>query len=267
HSGLPLSVAADHVVSDLVLGGEPVARVHHRRGSRLPDLETVLDPVGALILQKERLTAQLAARVQRVTAERAELVRASLSERRALERDLHDGVQQELLALGLDIRLVLGSHPLDSALADVHEAVEQVRAISQGVSPPMLTTRGLGPAVAALVRRRGMAVDIGAFPRERLLAEVERAAYAVVAEALVRGATSVSATVDGGALHVITDGARPGVDGVLPDLIAAIGGTLVVTGSRVETVLPCETEWVPLPADALPPTSGVVAPVDQIVEG
>ena len=165
---------------------------------------------------------------------------------RGSKRDLHDGVQQQLLALGLDIRLAIASVPessperpsLEDALALVHECVEGVRAISTGVSPPLLATRGLGAAVEALVRRHATPVEIDGLPCERLPADVEQAAYAVIAEALARGATSLRATEQDGQLTVRADGAVTGADGVLADMVAALGGR-VRLGSSIEAVIPC----------------------------
>ena len=89
----------------------------------------------------------------------------AVAERHALERDLHDSVQQQLLALALDLRLALverdplppQAEALSQALRSVQQAFDDVRAISHGVSPPLLATRGLGAAVASMVRRLGSA--------------------------------------------------------------------------------------------------------------
>ena len=128
---------------------------------------------------------------------------------------------------------------MDKALALVHDCVDRVRAISTGVSPPLLATRGLRAAVSALVRRHGAAVDVGELPERRLPADVERAAYAVVAESLARGATSFGATEVGGELTVMARGTVDGADGVLPDLIAALGGRILLGSSTIEAVIPC----------------------------
>jgi signal transduction histidine kinase len=200
------------------------------------------------MLQKERLTAQLAARVHELSQARTRVVRVGLEQRRALERDLHDGVQQQLLALGLDIRLALGSLPADSperaamdnALVLVHDCVERVRTISTGVSPPLLVTRGLRAAVMGLVRRQGVPVDVGELPNGRLPPDVERAAYAVVAEALARRAVSVQAIHADGQLTVRAQGATVvDDDGVVPDLVAALGGIIRLDGPSIEAVIPC----------------------------
>jgi signal transduction histidine kinase len=244
--GDAVDVLPTQVTTDVLVGGELLARVHHDDRTTVPDLDAALDPVAGLILLNERSTAQLAARVQELTQARTNIVRVGLDQRARLERDLHDGVQQQLLALGLDIRLAISSlpdasperGPLEDALVLVHECVDGVRAISTGVSPPLLATRGLAAAVEALVRRHGSPVEIRGLPPRRLPADAEQAAYAVVAEALARGATSVGASEEDGQLTVRADGAVTGADGVLPDLISALGGRIRL-GSSIEAVIPC----------------------------
>jgi len=152
--GVPLAVPTDGSFTDVAVHRDVLARVHHAASTRIPDFSVGLDPEIALKLRNECLNAQLAARVDTLSRQRRRVVDAGLAERRALERDLHDGVQQELLALGLDVRLMLVTLPegsadapaLEQALSLVHDCVDQVRAISTGVSPPMLETLGLRAA-------------------------------------------------------------------------------------------------------------------------
>ena len=247
--GRLVTPTSDQSATNLFIHGALLARVHHDARTELPDLDAALDPAAGLMLQKERLTAQLAARVHELGQARTRVVRVGLEQRRTLERDLHDGIQQQLLALGLDIRLALGSLPgdspdratLDKALVLVHDCVEQVRAISTGVSPPLLVTRGLRAAAMALVRRHGAPVDIGQLPEGRLPPDIERAAYAVVAEALARGAKSIEAIQANGQLTVRAEGATDGGgDGVVPDLVAALCGNVRLDGPSIEAVIPCE---------------------------
>lgn len=233
--------------TDLRVYDECIARVHHSPQVRLPDLDAALEPAAAVMLDNERLTAQLAARVAERDAERRAVVRVGLDARNRLERDLHDSVQQELLALGLDIRLALGSLDDDSpertslqrALDLVHDAVERVRVISSGVAPPLLATKGLSAAVTALARRNAAPIEVGELPTTRLAADIEQAGYAVVAEAVARGATAVRAVCRNGVLEVSAAGVAPGSDGVLDDLVAALGGRFHATDGRIEAVIPC----------------------------
>ena len=234
-------------VTDLRVHGEWLARVHHSERVRLPDLDAALEPATAVMLDNERLTAQLAARVAELDAERRAVVQVGLDTRHTLERNLHDSVQQEMLALGLDIRLAIGSLPDDSpdsgplreALDLVHDAVERVRVISSGVSPPLLATKGLSAAINALVRRAATPIQVGGLPSTRLPGVVEQAGYAVVAEAVARGATAIRATATERILAVSAEGAAPGADGVLPDLVAAVGGSFQTMNGRIEAVIPC----------------------------
>ncbi|HEY4608096.1 MAG TPA: histidine kinase, partial [Ilumatobacteraceae bacterium] len=245
--GKPAHVDPGLTATDLRVHGEWLARVHHSPRVRLPDLDAALEPAAALMLDNERLTAQLAARVAEVDADRRAVVIVGLETRSALERDLHDGVQQELLALGLDIRLAIGLLPdhipdrqlLQEALELVHDAVERVRVVSAGVAPPLLAIKGLSAAITALVRRTGASIQLGGLPWGPLPRDVEQAGYAVVAEAVARGATAVRATVHDDALEIAAEAAAPGADGVLPDLVAALGGTFDIVDGRMEAVIPC----------------------------
>ncbi|MEO6570264.1 MAG: histidine kinase, partial [Ilumatobacteraceae bacterium] len=251
--GLRVCTRPGRAATDVSIHGEVLARVAHFPSTKIPDFSVGLDPEIVLELHTERLNAQLAARVDDLARERLRLVQAGLAERRALERDLHDGVQQELLALGLDLRLSLATVParsvdepvLQEALRLVHDCVDQVRVISTGVSPPMLETRGLRAAVSALVRRRGdfsdVTVDLDRLPAERLRDDLERAAYSVLAEGLALGATTLRAALVDGELIVSANGTntRRHADGTLGDLIAAVGGSLQSTDSGIEAVIPC----------------------------
>jgi signal transduction histidine kinase len=213
----------------------------------VPELTTRLDDVPSLAIANERLTAQLAARVRELTRARAAVVEAGTYDRRALERDLHDGVQQDLLALGFDLRVAAsGLAPddpdrltLEAAVAEVHAALDELRDISHGVYPPLLATRGLAAATQSLVRRRAARVTLGALPAGRYADAVERAAFAVLAEAVDRGATHLEAHVTDGRMTVLAEGSGPGVDGILPDMVAALGGEIDLGSSPVKAVIPC----------------------------
>ena len=238
---------AGQLTTDLLVGGVVVARVHHAAATQLPDLEQALDGTARLMLVNEKLTAQLAARVRDVTQAREYVVERAVTDRRALERDLHDGVQQQLLALALDLRLALAdpantpvqAEAFSRALLEVQRAFDDVRDISHGVIPPLLATRGLGAAVTSMVRRLGASVELGELPEGRFALPVEEATFAVVAEAVTRGASSVRVVAVDDALVVRAEGAGTGVDGVLPDLVSAVGGALDLTGATIEAVLPC----------------------------
>ena len=238
----------DLATTDLLVEGTLVARVHHAPRTQVPALAAGLDDPARLALSNERLTAQLAARVRDLTRARAAVVETGVRDRRSLERDLHDGVQQDLLAFGLDLRVAAAGlaaddpdrRALDDAVVEVHAALDEVRDISHGVYPPLLATRGLAAATASLARRTSASVEVGPLPEGRLADAVERAAFAVVAEAVDRGAAYVEARMADGRLVVRATDAGPGVDGILPDVVGR-GGRPRSTSApgTITAVIPC----------------------------
>jgi len=201
-------------------------------------------------------------------ASRTRLVRAEESARRGLERNLHDGAQQRLVALSVALRLVesrLGSDPdaagqlLASAQVELAQALEELRELARGIHPAVLTDRGLRPALETLISRAPFPVELVA-PEERLSTDVEAAAYYVVAEALTNVAKYANATSadvdvwqeDGTLVVSVSDdgvgGANPskgsGLRG-LSDRVAVLDGTLSVTSSaRGGTIIRAD---IPLP--------------------
>jgi signal transduction histidine kinase/integral membrane sensor domain MASE1 len=130
---------------------------------------------------------------ERLAASRAELVAVGDAERRRFERNLHDGAQQRLVSVALELGMVgakLEDDPetarelLSSAQDDLAQGLEELRELARGLHPVLLTERGLGPALDALLSRAPVAVEIAELPDGRLEAPVEAAAYYVVAEAI-----------------------------------------------------------------------------------
>jgi PAS domain S-box-containing protein len=128
-----------------------------------------------------------------LSASRARLVETAASERRRLERNLHDGAQQYLNALAVKLRLAEarvaeGPDVMSQVLADAREdlaiAVEELRELARGIHPATLTDHGLGPALAGLAERSPIEVSLNQVPSERLSENLEVAAYYVVAEGL-----------------------------------------------------------------------------------
>jgi len=211
-----------------------------------------------------------------IRASRTRIVQAADDARRKLERNLHDGAQQRLVALSVSLRLAeakLGSDP-DSAAAiitaareELAHALEELRELARGIHPAVLTDRGLAAAVEALVARTPLPVE-AELPEERLPAAVEAALYYVVSESLANvvkyaGATSirVSIAVDGGET-VVAEVSDDGVGGADPargsglrglaDRVEALDGRLEVEspaggGTRVRVDLP-----LPLPSAQAP---------------
>jgi signal transduction histidine kinase len=223
----------------------------------------------ALTMENERLTAELRARVEELRASRARIVKAGDEERQRLERDLHDGAQQRLVALSLNLKLAqasLDSDPddarelLDDAVAELTEATAELRELARGIHPALLTERGLEPAVEALAARAPVPVELLSLPEERLAAPVESTAYFVVAESLTNVARYAQASHaeveikrgDGRLVVEIRDDGVGGADPArgsglrgLADRVGAVDGRLSVHspaggGTRVHVEIPCE---------------------------
>src|SRR5690606_18490633 len=206
----------------------------------------------ARALLRDRGTAELRAELTEVTRSRARLVDAFESERRRIERDLHDGAQQRLVALSMQLGLARLDLPADSPAAQsVAEAQEQakraiaeLRELIRGIHPQVLTDRGLAAALPELADRSPVPVEVAAVPDERFPDHIEGTAYFVVSEALANvakhsGATraEVAARREGGALVVdVTDDGRGGADPAdgtgltgLADRVAVMDGRMLLS--------------------------------------
>ena len=251
--------------------GERLAVIIHDRW--LLDDPGLIRAVGAasrLAVENERLQEEVMRQLAEVQASRARLVQAQDEERRRLERNLHDGAQQRLVALSLALRSAeeaLGEEvdpqvrgSLASAAAELKTALGELRELAQGIHPAVLTEQGLGAALESLAARSGIPVEIMGAPEERLPAPVEAAAYFVVSEALANvakyaraGSASVLARRDDG--HLRVEVSDDGVGGAtfeqgtglrgLADRVQALDGEFEVDsppgkGTRVIARIPCE---------------------------
>jgi signal transduction histidine kinase len=226
-------------------------------------------PSAAADLAREnaRLEEELRARVAELEASRAKAVEAAMAERRSLERDLHDGAQQRLVALSLQLGIVqarLAKDPaaageaLQAARSELALALEELRELARGIHPAILTDRGLGPALEALADRAPLPVELSEMPEERLPSCVESTAYFLVAESLTNIARHAGAHVarikvscsDGRATVEVRDdgigGADPAGKGLqgLADRLSAIDGSLEVIsptgrGTIIRAEMPC----------------------------
>ncbi|WP_230885058.1 sensor histidine kinase [Planomonospora sp. ID82291] len=145
----------------------------------------------SLALENERLTADLKARLRQLAASRARMLRWGEAERRRIERDLHDGVQQRLLSVAMTLGLAEATARPDrrdaligEAKASVLAALDDLRAVSHGIHPPVLTERGLPGAVKELAAVAPVPVECVIDAVEPLPPAVESAAYYIVNEAL-----------------------------------------------------------------------------------
>jgi signal transduction histidine kinase len=139
-----------------------------------------------------------------LAASRTRIVAAADSARRRIERDLHDGTQQRLVSLGLELRLAQSTLPpnvpgLETAISrvadELNEVVDDLREIARGIHPAILSEGGLGPALRTLARRAAIAVELEAGAIARLPAAIEVAAYYVVSEALTNATKHADASV------------------------------------------------------------------------
>ena len=200
-----------------------------------------------------------------VAASRARIVAAADETRRRIERDLHDGTQQRLVSLGLDLRLAQSMVPaglpgletkLGRIAAELGGVVEDLREIARGIHPAILSEGGLGPALKTLARRAAIAVELDADAIGRLPESIEVAAYYVVSEALTNATKHAHASVvavdveacDGTLRMRVQDDGAGGVNPLggsgltgLKDRIEALGGTFSVYSSAGGgTTLSCE---------------------------
>jgi signal transduction histidine kinase len=204
---------------------------------------------------------------EKLAASRARMVEVADAERRRLERNLHDGAQQRLVSVALQLNLVaarLEGDPdsarklLANAQEDLGQGLADLRELARGIHPVVLTERGLGPALDALLARASVPVEIAELPGERLAPAVEAAAYYVIAEAVTNvgryaGASHATVSVgrtNGTATVVVSDdgigGADPAAGSGLRGLAArveALDGRLEVDsppgrGTRITARLP-----------------------------
>jgi signal transduction histidine kinase len=140
---------------------------------------------------------------EEMRASAARIVRASDDARARLERNLHDGAQQRLVAVSISLRLALAKLPpeseaarslLNAASEELTHAIDELRELARGIHPALLTDRGLGPALEALASRAPLKVAVANELDERLPLPVEAAAYYVVAESLTNIAKHAEAT-------------------------------------------------------------------------
>jgi signal transduction histidine kinase len=241
-------------VTPILSEGRTVALLAHRPGL-LDDPETVAEVASAarLALENERLQAEVGARLGELRRSRARIVEAGDAERRRLDRDLHDGAQQRLVALSLSLRLLrsqLGPETdpavlerIETADDELRHAVSELRELAHGIFPAVLADEGLAAAIEALAEEARVPVRIGNLPSGRFEPAVESAAYAVVAEAArcADGCVDVRGEQRNGLLLVEVEAGDFGESTDLHDRVGALDGRLSVTpGSNGRVVLRVE---------------------------
>ncbi|HEX2428924.1 MAG TPA: sensor histidine kinase [Gaiellaceae bacterium] len=249
--------------------GEPLAVLVH--DPTLREESKLVEAVAAaarLALVNARLHAEVRAQLETVQESRARIATAADEERRRIERDLHDGAQQRLVALALELRSAqrqLGDTAdpelerlLASTADELQVAVDELRELAQGIHPGILTQGGLAHALESLAARAPIPVTVDA-TSERFPADVEATAYFVACEALtnvVKHSGASRALIDtrrnDGTLvvEVADDGSggaqQTGGSGLrgLADRVEARGGRLLVqsvpgAGTRIRGEIPC----------------------------
>jgi signal transduction histidine kinase len=233
-----------------------------------PRLVEAAAAAARLALENARLQAETQRQLTAVRESRRRIVAAADEERRRIERDLHDGAQQRLVALALELRSAqrrLGEDPdpeverlLAASVAELQAAVGDLRELARGVHPAVLTEEGLAAALESLASRTPMPVEVDA-AEGRYPEQVEAAAYFVACEALANvvkhadaSAVTISAAPRDGVL--VLEVSDDGVGGAsagngsglrgLADRVEAAGGRLVVEsppggGTRVVAEIPC----------------------------
>ncbi|MGI5245761.1 CHASE3 domain-containing protein [Dactylosporangium sp. CA-139066] len=199
-----------------------------------------------------------------LTASRARVVAATDESRRRIERDLHDGTQQRLIAILLGLRAAeteidgASQERLHTIGSDLSEAIDELRELARGIHPSILSEGGLGPAIKSLARRAPMPVELHLDLPGRIGPNIEIGVYYVVAEALTNAVRHANATVvtiraecHEDHLHLSIDddgvggadpGAGTGLTG-LGDRVAALGGTMQIAsrpgnGTRLSITVP-----------------------------
>jgi signal transduction histidine kinase len=248
--------------------GRCVAAVVHDESLRdHPELVDAAVAAAGLALENGRLQAELRAHLEELRASRARLVETADVERRRLERNLHDGAQQRLVALALSLSLAetrFASDPettelIERTKAELMATLAELRELAHGIHPAVLTERGLSAALESLASRAPVPVELAGLPDVRLPSGVEAAAYYLVAEALTNVAKYAQASAasvrvqreDGQVVVEVIDDGIGGADtskgsGIrgLADRVEALDGHLAVAsppgaGTRIRAEIPC----------------------------
>jgi signal transduction histidine kinase len=248
--------------------GEHVAALLH--DTSLQDEQELLAAVTAaagIAVENGRLHADLRARLEELRGSRARVIDAGQKERQRLERNLHDGAQQRLIALSLELSLLeqrLEGDPeatmrLDQARREIALSLEELRDVARGIHPAVLSGHGLDVALESIAARASVPVRLTVDLEGRLQERLEVVAYYVVSESLVniaKHARATRATVDVGredgqmVVEVVDDGIggadTEGGSGLrgLADRVEAHGGRLRVWtprggGTRIKAEIPC----------------------------
>jgi signal transduction histidine kinase len=249
--------------------GQPMAAILHDPAlGEDPGLVTAVSAAVRLAVDNERLAAEVRSQLDDVRASRGRIVEASDAERRRVERNLHDGAQQRLVALSLALRRAQAQLPpeaapataaaLEGASEQLATAMAELRELAKGIHPAILTEAGLGPALRSLARESPVGVTVRLDLADDLADPISVAAYFVVAEALTNvakyaAASHIDLAAESDAHELRIEISDDGVGGADPDggsglrgladRVAALGGRLDIrspagAGTRVVARLP-----------------------------
>ena len=250
------------------LHGRRIAAIRHDPSlADEPQLVRAAGAAAALALENQRLAAELRARIEDLRASRARLVTAGDTERRRLERNLHDGAQARMIGLAAKLGLARSragenrelAALLEESRVELMASLDELRAVARGLHPAVLTDRGLDAAVRGLAFRAPLPVEVADDAPDDLPPPVATALYYVVAEALTnvaKYAAASRATVavrreGGDAVAEVADDGAGGADAAggsglqgLSDRVAALDGRLEVTsppgrGTVLRARIPC----------------------------
>jgi signal transduction histidine kinase len=248
--------------------GQHVAVLLHNRAlNEEPELLDAVTAAAGIALDNGRLQAELRARLEELQGSRARVIEIAQKERQRLERNLHDGAQQRLIALSVDLHLLkdrvkgdpTATKRLDRAEHEIAMSLKELRDVASGIHPAIVSGHGLDVALEQLAARAPVPVRLGVSVQGRLPERIEVAAFYVVSESLVnigKHANATSATVDVGHTNgeVVIDVVDDGVGGAdtergsglrgLADRTEALGGRLRIWsprggGTRLRAEIPC----------------------------
>jgi signal transduction histidine kinase len=248
-------------------GEQVAALVYDATLGEEPELVEAVSAAAAIALENGRLEAELRARLQELHGSRTRVVEAQQNERRRLERDLHDGAQQRLVALALELGVLAeqaGTDPatqtrLKRARGEVAQSLNELRDVARGLHPAVVSGHGLAIALESLVAVTPLEVQLKTDGLPRLPEHLEVAAYYVVAESLTNAAKHAQAgqitvdvsVIDNTLIVEIVDDGIGGADSErgtglrgLADRVEAQNGRLRIwsaagQGTRVRAEIPC----------------------------
>jgi signal transduction histidine kinase len=265
---LELVESGARAVTVIDRGGRPLAALVHDASLREdPQLLDAVTAAAGIALENAQLHAELRARLEELKGSSARILQATLTERQRLERNLHDGAQQRLVALSLELSMLerrFGFDPdakerLEQVRREAAECLRELRELARGLHPAVVTDHGLAVALEGLAARSPVPVTVDVDIGERLPEAIEVAAYFLVAESLTNVAKYARATEAGVSVRradgrVVVEIVDDGVGGAsteggsglrgLADRMQALDGTFRVLspqsrGTRVRAEIPC----------------------------